>query len=288
MSKYQVKRPRHLGEVKRLDEQARVADLPAAAAAHEAPKLLLIGPSLPRRLLLEGAERSKLSLSVNDPFHRGGTKSADQLVLQVCDADIETQPFEIGACEVGAEAGSLETMLEVALLCGVAETRQLEVEPRRPELGDEASDCLRTPDRHDRNALGLQIATTPLSQGLDRELVARPFNEHHGTQVNARGQRVRCVTNGTAATATPFDVCQVNSLLLVHLGYLRAERGPFGPIRILRGFDSRGLHFVVVSTTCYDPAVVQARALSPRRVSTPLNERPPGRCKLRRLGAKRP
>jgi hypothetical protein len=35
MSKYQVKRPRHLGEIKRLDEQTRVPDLPAAAAAHE-------------------------------------------------------------------------------------------------------------------------------------------------------------------------------------------------------------------------------------------------------------
>jgi len=95
-----VKRPRHLGEIKRLDEQTRVPDLPAAAAAHEAPKLLLIGPSLPRRLLLEGAERSKLSLSVNDPFHRGGTKSADQLVLQVCDAHVETESFHIGASEV--------------------------------------------------------------------------------------------------------------------------------------------------------------------------------------------
>ena len=57
MSKYLVKRPRHLGELKRLDEQARVSDLPPAAAAHEAPKLLLVGPSLPRSLLLEGAER---------------------------------------------------------------------------------------------------------------------------------------------------------------------------------------------------------------------------------------
>ena len=56
MSKYAVQRPRHLGEIKRIDEQARVSDLPAAAATHEAPKLLLIGPSLPRGLLLEGAE----------------------------------------------------------------------------------------------------------------------------------------------------------------------------------------------------------------------------------------
>jgi len=31
-----------------------------------------------------------------------------------------------------------------------------------------------------------------------------------------------------------------------------------------------------------------ARGHSRTRVSTPLNERPPGRCKLRRLGAKRP
>ena len=31
MSKYQVKRPRHLGEIERIDEQTRVFDLPAAA-----------------------------------------------------------------------------------------------------------------------------------------------------------------------------------------------------------------------------------------------------------------
>jgi len=69
MSKYQVKRPRHLGEIERFDEQTRVSDLPPAAAAHEAPKLLLNSPSLPCRLLLEGAEGSKLSLSVDDLFH---------------------------------------------------------------------------------------------------------------------------------------------------------------------------------------------------------------------------
>src|SRR2546428_11714933 len=100
MKRYQVERRRHLGETKRPDKQTRVQDLRPAAAAHEAPKLLLIGPSLPRRLLLERAERSKLSLSVNDPFHRGGTKSADQLVLQVCDAHVETESFHIGASEV--------------------------------------------------------------------------------------------------------------------------------------------------------------------------------------------
>ena len=107
MSKYQFKRPRHLGEIKRVDEQTCVSDLPTAAAAHEAPKLRLNGPSLPRRLLLEGAEGSKVSLSVNDLFHGGGIESADQLVLQVCNAHVETESFHIGASEVGAESGTL-------------------------------------------------------------------------------------------------------------------------------------------------------------------------------------
>ena len=56
MGEYLVKWPRHLGELKRLDEQPRVSDLPPPAAAHEAPQLLLASPSLPGSLLLEGAE----------------------------------------------------------------------------------------------------------------------------------------------------------------------------------------------------------------------------------------
>jgi hypothetical protein len=63
MSKYTVQWPRHLGEIQRVDEQGRGLDLPAAVGAEEAPELLLNGPSLPRRLLLEGAERFGCSAS---------------------------------------------------------------------------------------------------------------------------------------------------------------------------------------------------------------------------------
>ena len=91
VSKQTVQRLRHLGEVQRIDEQGRVPDLPAAAAAHKAPKLLLIVPSSPCRLLLQDPERSKLTLSVDYPLHAGGTEAADQLVLQVCDAHVEAE-----------------------------------------------------------------------------------------------------------------------------------------------------------------------------------------------------
>ena len=91
MSKYQVERPRHLREIKRIDEQPRVSDLPATAAAHEAPKLILNRPSSPLRLFLEGAEGSKVSLGVDDLFYGSDTESAYQLVLQICDAHVETK-----------------------------------------------------------------------------------------------------------------------------------------------------------------------------------------------------
>ena len=146
MSKYQVERPRHLGEIERIDEQARVSDLPAAAAAHEAPKLLLGSPTLPRRLLLESAERSKVPLSLGDPFHGGSAERADQLVLQICDAHEETQPFHLDASEVGAEARPLETAPEVAFLPGVTETGEPDVKPHGAKQIHEPSYGLRTPN----------------------------------------------------------------------------------------------------------------------------------------------
>jgi hypothetical protein len=182
MGEYPVKRPRHLREVERLDEQSRVSDLAAAAAAHEAPKLLLPAPSLPRRLLLQRAERSKLALGVDDLFDGGGTESADQLVLQVFDAHVETQPFHIDASEVGAEPGPLETTPEVGLLGGVTETRQPHVKPLRAKQIQEPSYRLRTSDWHDRDPLGVKVPTTALGQRFERPLVADPFDEHDRTR----------------------------------------------------------------------------------------------------------
>ncbi len=178
MSKHQVERPRHLGEIERLDEQTRVPDLPAAAAAHEAPELLLVGPSAPLRLSLEGAEGSKVALSVDNLFHAGGTKDTDQLVFQVCDAHVETESFHVGALEVGSEAGPLESASKVVLLSGVTETREPDAEPLRAKLVQVPPDGLRTPDWNDGNALGVEVPTAALSERFKRALIADPFDEH--------------------------------------------------------------------------------------------------------------
>ncbi len=145
---------------------------------------------MPLRLLLEGAEGSEIALLGNDLFHGGGTESADQLVLQVCDARIEAQPLHVDAIQVGPEACPLETAPELTLFCGVTETRKPDVEPLRAEQIQEASYGLRTADRHDKDSLGVEIPTTALGERFDRALVADPFHEHDRAQVDARGQCV--------------------------------------------------------------------------------------------------
>jgi hypothetical protein len=188
MSKYKVERPGHLVEIERIDEQTRVSDLPSAATAHEAPKLLFSCPSFPRSLLLERAEGSKVTLGVDDLFYGGGTESADQLVFEVCDAHVEAQPFHIEASEVGAEARPLEPAPEVAFLSGVTETREADVKPLRAEQIQEPPYGLRTPNGHNRNALGVKIPTAALSERFERAPVADPLNEHDRARAAACGR----------------------------------------------------------------------------------------------------
>jgi len=146
------------------------------------PELVLGRPSLPRRLLLEGAEGSEVALGVDDLFHRVGTESADQLVLQVCDAHVETECLHGGAGEVGAELRPLQSALEVALLACVTEPGEPDVQTLRAEPIEEAADRLRTPDRQDGDVLGVEIPAAALCERFERVLVADPFDQHDRTR----------------------------------------------------------------------------------------------------------
>ena len=117
-------------------------------------------------------------MSLSDPFHSRGAERADQLVLQVFDAEIETELFHVDAREVGTESGSLETAPEVALLARVAEASQPDVEPCRAELIQKPSDRLSTSDRNDGHAFGPEIAAATLGERLERTFVADPFDKH--------------------------------------------------------------------------------------------------------------
>ena len=185
MREYALEWPRHSSEVQRLDEQTGVADLAAAAAAQEAPELLLGGPSAPCRLLLKGSERLEVTLGLDDPLDGAGSQGPDQLLLQVGDADVEPESFHLRPREIGAEAGPLKAAAEVVLLCRVAEPRQPDVKASRAEPREEPSDGLRPSNRDHRDALGVKIATTALRERFERALVADPLDEHDRAQVDA-------------------------------------------------------------------------------------------------------
>ncbi len=181
MGEHTVERPRHAPELERHDEQAGVADLPPRAAAQVAPELLFDWPSSPLGLLLQCAERSEVTLCLDDLFHRCGAKCADQLVLEVCLAHVEPQPFHVTTREVGAEPGTLEPAAEIAFLFCVAEAGQLHVESLRAESMQEPPDRVRASDRHDGDTLGVEVAAAALGERFDRALVAETFDEHDGT-----------------------------------------------------------------------------------------------------------
>src|SRR5437867_3589466 len=162
MRQYTAQRPRDTGEIQRLHEQGRVSNLPAAEGAHEPPELFLAGPPEPRGLLLEGAERSELTLRLDEPFHGPGTEGADELVLQVHDAHEETKSFHVVPSQVGTVPRPLEAAPEVAFLGGVAQAGQPEVEPLRAEPIQEAADVLRSTHRHDGDAFAVEGPTPPL------------------------------------------------------------------------------------------------------------------------------
>src|SRR6266508_5085452 len=159
----------------------RVPNLPAGAAANEAPQLRIGALPSPRRLLLEGAERSEVALGVENAFDGGGAKCTDQLVLQVYDTDVETQPLHVEARELGAEAGPLETVPEQTLLARVTETGQSHVRPLGAESSQEAPQRLRTADWHDRDALPVEVPTTTRSEGFERDLIADSFDQNYRT-----------------------------------------------------------------------------------------------------------
>jgi uncharacterized membrane protein YeaQ/YmgE (transglycosylase-associated protein family) len=183
-----IQRPRHTGEIQRADEQGRSADLATAACAQEAPELFLGGPSPPLGLFLEGAERDQVALLFEDPFDGVITEAADQLVLEVRDAHVETEILHAVAGEIDAEARQFEAATEVTFFGGVAQTRELDVAPTRAENVEGAPDVRRATDRHNGDALGTEVSAATRGERLQRAPIAEPFDEHDRASILVVGE----------------------------------------------------------------------------------------------------
>jgi len=164
--------------------------------AEEAPELLPAGPCPPVGLSLEGAKRFEFALGFDDPFHVGNAEGADQLVLEIRVTYKETESLHAGACQLGAEAGPLEPAPEIALLSGVTEAGESEVQPFGTVPIEEASDVGRTPHRHDRHTLRIEIPAAAPCERFEREFVTDPLNQHDGAWAGPATRLRKIKVNG--------------------------------------------------------------------------------------------
>ncbi len=128
---------------------------------------------------LERAEGLQVALRLGDPFDGSGAVGADQLILEVLDADEEPQLLHVTAGEVRAQARVLETAPEVVFLLHVAEARQLEFLAAGAVQLEVAPDRLGASHRHDGNSFRFEVASLPLGERLDRVSVADSLDEDH-------------------------------------------------------------------------------------------------------------
>ena len=205
MREHAVERPRHVREVERLDEKRGVPDLPAAAAAHEPPQLVVGRARAPFRLLLQGLERPELTLALDDRLDARRAEHPDQLVLEVDLADVEPERLHVGPRETRAETCALERAPEVPFLAGVAEAREAQAEPFGAEPLERAADRLGASDREDLDTLGGEVPPAPARERLDRTLVAEPLDEDDrpGTSVAWLQPRPSSSAAGRRASTSP-------------------------------------------------------------------------------------
>src|ERR1700728_3630788 len=177
MRKDLIKGPGDAAEVERVHEQPRVQALPARPGPHEPAQLLPPTAALLRGLSLEHAERPELALCLDDTLDRVGAQGADQLVLQVGDADEEAERLHAGAGQTRAETSPFQSPPEVAFLRDIAQAGQPDAEPVRAEPVDKALDVGGAAHRGDRDAVSIQSLPATPGQRLERGLITHPLDE---------------------------------------------------------------------------------------------------------------
>ena len=121
---------------------------------------------------------------LDNPLNRVDTERADQLVLEVDNADVETQRLHVETGKVGAEPGSFEASLEVTYFSFVTEAGH----PHPKAFGalqviQELSQARRAAHRHDGNTLIFKISSMAFRQGVEGHLIAYTFDQQNGFDI---------------------------------------------------------------------------------------------------------
>ena len=170
-----------------------------------------------------------------DDLHDGvDAERPDQLVLEVGLADVEPDPLHPRPCQIGAETGALQPAPEQALLGGVAQPGQPEVQTGRSDHRQETSDVGGSADRHDGDAFLVEAPSPAPGEGFQRHLVTDALGENDCPRFDGGGQRRtgRDHDGRALAAGCPLDSCQVPATRLLHRRELSSSaRGGIRPPR---------------------------------------------------------
>jgi hypothetical protein len=134
-----------------------------------------------RRLGLQPPQRQELALPFDDPLDTLHPKGADQLVLQVGNADVKAETLETIPVQIVAEACSLEGPSEVWFFALVAQAAEHDVRSLASNVTDEAADGVRSVDGRDLDTPLIQVQPAALRERLEGDLVALPFDDDDRT-----------------------------------------------------------------------------------------------------------
>lgn len=111
-----MQRARGARGIERLDQQAPVAHFAGGTSPHEPPQQLIDRTPGVLRLLAEDLERAQLALAIEQGEDGVNTEGPDELVLEIGDADEESEPVEGGSKPVDLQPCAHQRANDVPLL----------------------------------------------------------------------------------------------------------------------------------------------------------------------------
>ena len=140
----------------------------------------LLAPSPPGRLPLHAAKRAEVAVGAEELAEERDARRADELFLQVRDADVEAEALQVRTRPGCAHPSRREAALDDVLFRGITQAGQNQPRSLGAEVPQVARKRVGTADRDDRDSFRGEIPAPADGQRLDGHLVADALDQDDG------------------------------------------------------------------------------------------------------------
>jgi len=170
----------HTIQIHRLHEKTGIAQFACRPTAQEPAHLVFDLLTPPEGLSLHSAERTKVTLRIEELLDTGGTEGTDQFVFEILNTNMKTQTFHVDPGLWCTGSNFYETAPEHGLLARVTETGDRQVHSLGTKEPQVTADRLGAPDGQDDDPIGIKIPTMADGKGLECDLVTDALHQRDG------------------------------------------------------------------------------------------------------------